>query len=55
MIRQYTATGLQLLGLILTGEALLLYFGDMGPLMRTSAVGAGLFYLGYFIRPNKGG
>ncbi len=47
--------GLQLLGLILTGEALLLYFGEMGPLLRTASVGAGLFYAGYFIRPNKGG
>ena len=47
--------GLQLLGLILTGEALLLYFGEMGPLLRTATAGAGLFYAGYFIRPGKGG
>jgi len=54
MIRYYAATGLQLLGLILTGEALLLYFGQMGPLMKTASIGAGLFYAGWFIRPSKG-
>ena len=43
--------GLQLLGLIVTGEALLLYFGELGPLMRTASIGAGLFYVGRFIRP----
>src|SRR5215467_4653949 len=41
MIRHYTAMGLQLLGLIVTGEGLLLYFGQMGPLMETAAIGAG--------------
>lgn len=45
--------GLQLLGLIVTGEALLLYFGQMGPLMETAAVGALLFYAGRFIQPRK--
>ena len=45
--------GLQLLGLILTGEALLLYFGQQGPLMMTASIGTGLFYAGYFIRPKK--
>ena len=54
MIRHYTAMGLQLLGLFLTGEALLLYFGDMGPLMKTAALGAGIFYAGWFIRPRTG-
>jgi hypothetical protein len=54
MIRHYAAMGLQLLGLILTGEALLLYFGQMGPLMTTASLGAGLFYAGWFIRPRKG-
>ena len=51
MLRHYAAMGLQLLGLILTGEALLLYFGDMGPLMETASIGAGLFYAGWIIRP----
>jgi hypothetical protein len=54
MIRHYAAMGLQLLGLILTGEALLLYFGEMGALMKTASVGAGLFYAGWFIRPRNG-
>jgi hypothetical protein len=54
MIRHYAAMGLQLLGLIVTGEALLLYFGDMGPLMKTASLGAGLFYVGRFIRPRIG-
>ena len=54
MVRYYIATGLQVLGLILTGEALLVYFGDMGPMMKAATVGAGLFYAGYFIRPEKG-
>jgi hypothetical protein len=45
--------GLQLLGLILTGEALLLYFGEQGPLMKTAFLGAGLFYAGWFIRPPR--
>jgi hypothetical protein len=46
--------GLQLLGLILTGEALLLYFGEMGPMMQTAMLGAGAFYVGRLIQPRKG-
>ena len=46
--------GLQLLGLILTGEALLVYFGQMGPMMKTASVGAGLFYAGRMIQSRKG-
>jgi len=53
MIRHYAGMGLQLLGLIVTGESLLLYFGRMGPLMMTASVGVGLFYAGRFIRPRK--
>jgi hypothetical protein len=53
MIRQYAGVGLQLLGLILTGESLLLYFGQMGPLMMTASVGVALFYAGRLIRPRK--
>jgi len=45
---------LQLLGLIVTLESLVLYFGDRGPMMMTATLGAGLFYAGYFIRPQKG-
>jgi hypothetical protein len=54
MIRQYAAMGLQLLGLIVTGESLLMYFGQMGPLMKTASLGAGLFYAGRFIARIKG-
>ena len=54
MIRHYAAMGLQLLGLILTGEALLLYFGQMGPLLQTATLGAGLFYAARVIAPRKG-
>jgi hypothetical protein len=46
--------GLQLLGLIVTGEALLVYFGQMGPMMKTASLGAGLFYAGRFIGARKG-
>ena len=53
-MRRNIATVLQLLGLIVTAESLILYFGDMGPLMSTAALGAGLFYAGYFIRAQKG-
>jgi hypothetical protein len=53
MIRHYLAMGLQLLGLIVTGEALLMYFGEMGPLMKTASLGAGLFYAGWFMRPAR--
>jgi hypothetical protein len=53
MIRHYAAKGLQLLGLIVTGEALLLYFGEMGPLLRTASLGAGLFYAGRFLQPPR--
>ena len=54
MLRRYAAMGLQVLGLILTGEALLLYFGDSGPLMKVASVGAGLFYAGWFLRSRTG-
>lgn len=54
MIRHYIAMGLQLIGLILTGEALLIYFGEMGPLMRTATLGIGIFYAGRLVRPRRG-
>lgn len=46
--------GLQLLGLAVTGEALLLYFGQMGPLMKTASLGAGLFYAGRLLHSRSG-
>ncbi len=51
MIRQYASMGLQLLGLIVVGEALLVFFGDMGPMMYTAAAGMGIFYAGRLIGP----
>ena len=53
MIRHYAARGLQLLGLIVTGEALLVYFGDMGGLLKFASLGAGLFYIGRFVEPRQ--
>ena len=53
-VRRSIASILQLVGLIVTAESLVLYFGDMGPMMMTASLGAGLFYAGYFIRPQKG-
>jgi len=53
MTRHYVARGLQLLGLIVTGEALLNYFGNMGGLMMVASVGAGLFYLGWFVQSRR--
>jgi len=50
MIRHYAAKGLQLLGLIVTGEALLNYFGDMVGLLKFASLGAGLFYVGWFVQ-----
>ncbi len=50
MIRHYAAKGLQLLGLIVTGEALLNYFGEMGGLLKFASLGAGLFYVGWFVQ-----
>jgi hypothetical protein len=54
MIRQYVARGLQLLGLIVTGEALLIYFGNMGGLVKVATLGFGLFYAGWIVQPRKG-
>jgi len=53
-MRRSIASLFQLVGLIVTAESLVLYFGDMGPMMITATVGAGLFYVGHFIRPQKG-
>ena len=51
MIRQYASRGLQLAGLVVVGEALLVYFGEMGPMMYTATAGIGLFYAGYLLAP----
>ena len=45
-------------GLILTGEALLTYFGaaadKMDPLLRLAGIGVALFVAGYVLQPPKG-
>ena len=43
---------LQLLGLILTAESLILYFGQMGPMMMLATAGVGVFYAGRVIAGN---
>lgn len=53
MIRYYAAVGLQIVGLFITMESLLLYFGDMGPMMRTAAIGVGVFYTGRLVGPKS--
>jgi len=53
-MRRGIATVLQLLGLIVTAESMVMYFGDMGPMMMLATLGLGLFYAGYLIRPQKG-
>ena len=45
----YAGRFLQLTGLVITGETLLVYFGQMMPLLRGSLVGVAVFYLGYFL------
>ncbi len=49
MVRYYLGRGLQLLGLILTAESLILYFGRMGPLLILASAGVGVFYAGRVI------
>lgn len=51
MIRYYAAVGLQIVGLFVTLDAMILYFGDMGPLLRMGAIGVGVFYAGRLIQP----
>jgi len=49
MIPYYLGRALQLAGLIITGETLLVYFGQMMPLLKGSLLGVSVFYLGYFL------
>jgi hypothetical protein len=53
-MRRSIGTVLQLLGLIVTAEAMVMYLGDMVPMTMLATLGIGLFYAGYFIRPQKG-
>ncbi len=49
MVGYYAGRLLQLAGLIITGETLIVYFGQMLPLLRGSLAGIVVFYLGYFL------
>lgn len=50
MVRYYIARGLQVLGLVITAQALLIHFGNMGPMLRAALIGIGAFYLGRLIQ-----
>jgi hypothetical protein len=49
MVGYYTGRFLQLAGLVITGETLIVYFGQMMPLLKGSLAGVVLFYAGYFL------
>jgi len=45
----YTGRVLQLAGMVITAETLIVYFGQMMPLLRGSLIGVAIFGLGYFL------
>lgn len=49
----YIGRALQLIGLVITAEALLVHFGNMGPMLRIALLGIGVFYLGRFIQGKR--
>src|SRR6184192_2702585 len=49
MIGYYTGRFLQLAGLIIVAETLIMFFGRMMPLLKGSLAGVLDFYLGYFL------
>ncbi len=49
MLGYYGGRLLQLVGLAITGETLIVYFGQMEPLLRGSVIGVAVFSLGYFM------
>ncbi len=49
MIGYYTGRLLQLAGLVIMGETLIIYFGQMMPLLRGSLAGVVIFYAGYVL------
>ena len=49
MLGYYGGRMLQLAGLAITGETLIVYFGQMEPLLRGSVIGVAIFTLGYFM------
>lgn len=54
MIRHYAAVGLQIVGLVITLESLILYFGRMGPLLQMGTIGVGVFYAGRLLQRKEG-
>ncbi len=49
MIGYYTGRFLQLAGLIIVAETLIMFFGRMMPLLKGSLAGVLVFYVGYFL------
>ena len=49
MIGYYSGRVLQLTGLFIMAETLMMCFGQMMPLLRGSLAGVAVFYLGYFL------
>jgi len=49
MIGYYSGRILQVTGLFIMAETLMMYFGQMMPLLRGSLAGVAVFYLGYFL------
>jgi len=49
MLGYYAGRLLQLAGLAITGETLIVYFGQMEPLLRGSLAGVAVFSLGYLL------
>ena len=45
----YTGRFLQIAGLFVMAETLIIYFGQMMPLLQGSLLGVAIFYLGYFL------
>ena len=54
MIGYYSGRILQLTGLFIMAETLMMYFGQMMPLLRGSLAGVAVFYLGYFLVSKRG-
>ena len=49
MIQYYLGRFLQLAGLFIMAETLMIYFGQMMPLLQGSLLGVTVFYLGYIL------
>ena len=49
MIQYYLGRLLQLAGLFIMAETLIIYFGQMMPLLQGSLLGVTVFYVGYLM------